>query len=359
MYLMSRILAVSGRQAGLPDGSEAESLRDIRDKESISGMFDGELIPLNPSSQLDTDQKRQSLAAWFSLYIGVEAGANAENTIRAKTRDLQVFLDFLVEAIGADHPDQWTRSITGDFVKRMHQAKRSATTINRMLATLRHCARWIHRQRPFLAGNPTERVPDLNVDDPEWKGLRDIDITRLKAAAEQLIHVKRRRNQHPLRDHAIFQILLRTGLRVSELLSLDLDQYEGKHFRNVRRKGRKVSRAVFIAGEAREALDAYLDGGRGRDPGPLFRSRSGSRLARQNVDAALKAIARQANSRLPEGQHIRLHAHVLRHTCLRRAAEKHGVQYAMELSGQSSERYIWRYVQPSRADQEAALDDLF
>ncbi|MCK4341626.1 MAG: tyrosine-type recombinase/integrase [Phycisphaerae bacterium] len=334
-------------------------MRDIRDEDTILGMFESEIALLRPSHELVPARERDSLAAWFSLYMELEAGANAENTIRAKTRDLQAFLDYFVTAIGADHPDQWTRSITGDFVKQLHREKRSPTTINRVLATLRHCARWIHRKRPFLAGNPTERVPDLNVDDPEWKGLRDIDITRLKAASEQLVHLKRRRNQHPLRDHAIFQVLLRTGLRVSELLSLDLDQYQGKHFHNVKRKGRKVSRAVFVAGEAREALDAYLDDERGRDPGPLFQSRTGNRLARQNVDAALKAIASQANARLAEDDKIHLHAHVLRHTCLRRAAEKHGVQYAMELSGQSSERYIWRYVQPSVAEKEAALDDLF
>jgi integrase/recombinase XerD len=319
----------------------------------------GELATLEPSRELVAPRQRDSLAAWFSLYMRLEAGANAENTIRAKTRDLQAFLDFFVMAIGDDHPDQWTRPITGDFVKRLQEEKRGPRTINRALATLRHCARWIHRRRPFLAGNPTERVADLNVDDPEWKGLRDIDITRLKAAAEQLVHVKRRRNQHPRRDRAIFQILLRTGLRVSELLSLDLNQYEGKHFLNVKRKGRKVTRAVFIASEAREALDAYLDAERGRDPGPLFRSRSAGRLARQNVDTALKAIAAQVNVRLSDNDKINLHAHVLRHTCLRRAAEKHGVQYAMELSGQSSERYIWRYVQPSSQEKEAALEELF
>ena len=175
----------------------------------------------------------------------------------------------------------------------------------------------------------------------------------------QLIHVKRRRNQHPIRDFAIFHVLLRTGLRISELLRLDLDQYRGKHFANVKRKGRSVTREIFLAAEAREALDRYIDEVRAREPGPLFLSRSGKRLARQNVDSALKAIASQANARFPDDQKIRLHAHVLRHTCLRRAAEKHGVQYAMELSGQSSERYIWRYVQPSSDQKEAALDELF
>jgi len=189
--------------------------------------------------------------------------------------------------------------------------------------------------------------------------LADIEVTRLKAAAEHLIHVKLRRNQQPVRDYAIFHVLLRTGLRVSELLRLDLDQYRGKHFVNVKRKGRKVSRHVFVAAETREALDGYLEKVRGRESGSLLRSRSGKRLARQNVDAALKAIARQANARFQGDHQIRLHAHVLRHTCLQRAAEKHGVQYAMELSGQSSERYIWRYVQPSNEQKETAHDSLF
>ena len=200
---------------------------------------------------------------------------------------------------------------------------------------------------------------DLHTEAPEWKGLRDIDITRLKAAAEQLLHLKRRRNQNPVRDYAVLLVLLHTGLRISELLSLELDQYQGKHFVNVRRKGKSVTRKVFLAQEAREALDHYLVEYKGRLPGPLFCSRAGQRLARQNVDQALKALADQANARLPKDQHIHLSAHLLRHTMLRKAAEKYGVQYAMELAGHTSSRYIWRYVQPSDEEKEAALEDLF
>ncbi len=323
-------------------------------------MLTSSIAPANPATvQLVPSEQRDSLLAWCNLYLALEAGANSENTILAKTRDLNLFLNFFSETTKSDQADLWTRSITADFVKRLQGEKRNPTTINRVLATLRHCARWIHGRRPFLAGNPTERILDIRVDAPEWRGLRDIDITRLKAAAEQLVHVRRRRSQQPARDLAIFLVLLRTGLRVSELLRLDLDQYRGKHFHNVRRKGRQVSRAVFVAGQARQALDRYIDEVRGRRPRPLFCTRSGARLARQNVDEALKAIADQANIRLPDDQKIRLHAHLLRHTCLRRAAEKYGVQYAMELSGQSSERYIWRYVQPSEAQKEAALDELF
>ena len=103
----------------------------------------------------------------------------------------------------------------------------------------------------------------------------------------------------------------------------------------------------------------YIRDVRGRKPGPLFCSRSGARLQRQNVDEALKAIAAQANASLPEDQQIQLSAHLLRHTFLRKAARKYGVEYAKELAGHTSERYIWRYVQPSEEEKEAALEDLY
>jgi integrase/recombinase XerD len=310
-----------------------------------------ELIPTN---------KRESLVAWFNLYLTLEGAAGSANTLDAKKRDLGHFLSFFLNATGGDHPDQWTRSLTAHYLRQLVRGERkSPTTVNRRLATLRHTANWVDRQRPFLAGNPCSRIHDLDVDDPEWKGLSDIEVTRLKSAAEQLIHIDRRRNQTPIRDFAIFLVLLHTGLRISELLELDLDQYQGKHLVNVKRKGKKVTRKVFLAKDARESLDRYIDEVRGTRPGPLVASRTGKRLARQNVDDALKRIAKQANARLPQDQQIHLSAHLLRHTMLRKAAEKYGVEYAMELAGHTSSRYIWRYVQPSQEQKEAALEDLF
>lgn len=323
-------------------------------------MAPNELLIIDPTPlALIPKQARDSLAACFTAYVAVEAGAGSDNTLSAKKRDLQAFLSFFEQATGGDDPDQWTRSLTGDFVKSLERAKRKPATINRVLATLRHAAGWIEKNRKFIAGNPCDRIADVDTDDPEWRGLSDMEITRLKAAAEQLLRLKTGKGQQPIRDYAIFQVLLRTGLRVSELLRLDFEQYCGKHFVDVKRKGRKVSREIFLAGDAREALDSYVEKVRGKDAGPLFCSKSGARLARQNVDEALKVIAAQANSRLGADQKIKLHAHVLRHTCLRRAAEKHGVQYAMEIAGHTSERYIWRYVQPSKEQKEAALEKLF
>ena len=91
----------------------------------------------------------------------------------------------------------------------------------------------------------------------------------------------------------------------------------------------------------------------------MFCSKSGRELPRQAVDEALKAIAAQANANLPKKEYIHISAHVLRHTFLRKVARKHGVEYAKELAGHTSDRYTWRYVQPSDAEKEKAVDNLF
>ena len=298
--------------------------------------------------------------AWFNLYMTVEAAAGAENTAEAKRRDLNGFLDFFTHAVGSDHPDHWTRSVTTGYLKLLEkQHRKSPTTINRALATLRHAANWLHRQRPFLAGNPCERVNDLNTEAPEWKGLKDIEVTRLKAAGEQLLHLKRRRNQNAVRDYAIFLVLLHTGLRISELLSLELDQYRGKHFLNVKRKGKNVTRRVFLAQEPREALDHYLRECRGKTPGPLFSSRSGHVLARQNVDQAAQGTRPASLCTASQGpaypplRSLVAAYHAPQDGGEVRRAVRHG-------TGRTHFQPLYlAYVQPSDEEKEAALEDLF
>ncbi len=211
----------------------------------------------------------------------IEGKAGSDNTIAAKTIDLTKFLSFFQHTTHMDDPHQWTRSVTQGFFKVLEKTEAPAT-INRRLQTLRHAAKWIHRQRPFLAGNPTAGIAHLVQDDPEWKGLTELEVTRLRSAAEQLVHMQRGKNQSPLRNYALFIVLLHTGLRISELLGLQLKQYEGKHFVNVRRKGKLVTRKKFLPKDAREALAEYIANEWGRNSGPLFCTRTGEAMAREN-----------------------------------------------------------------------------
>lgn len=204
-----------------------------------------------------------------------------------------------------------------------------------------------------------ERISDVTTPDPDWKGLSDVAVTRLKSAAEQRLHTEKRTDQTAIRDQTILLVLLDTACRVSELIAIDLEQYRGKHFHNVKRKGNNVTDKVFLGKAAKESLDRYLKQVRGRDEGPLFQSKHGKRLAIQDVARTLERIAAVANCHLAKKQHIELTPHVLRHTALRKMAEKKGVRYAQKMAGHASPRYIWRYVQPSRDEMEEAIEDLF
>jgi integrase/recombinase XerD len=298
--------------------------------------------------------------------MGIEAGDPQSNTFKAKQADLSRFINYFRQVTGSDHPDQWTRSVSQGFMKHLLRAKSertgnklAPTTVNRVLATMRNTAKWIHRQRPFVAGYPMDRISDVSTPEPEWRGLSDVDVTRLKAAAEQLVHVHTRADQNAVRDQAILLVMLDTACRVSELIGLNLEQYRGKHFYNVQRKGNNVTDRVFVGQGARDALDRYIAEIRGHGPGPLFQSKRGRRLASQNIADALGRIVAQANSKLAKGECIQMTIHVLRHTALRKMAEKKGIRYAQQMAGHASTKYIWRYVQPSRSEMEDAIEELF
>ena len=121
------------------------------------------LVPMdNAAATLIPQRKQASLIQWCNLYLGIEGRAGSDNTFQAKRRDLESFLGFLQRSAGTDHPDQWTRSVTRDFLKHLERNEdKSPSTINRVLATLRRCSTWIALQRPFLAGHPQETFISL------------------------------------------------------------------------------------------------------------------------------------------------------------------------------------------------------
>lgn len=295
----------------------------------------------------------------------VDGNAGADKTVQGKKEDLRRFMEFFLEATGGDQIDQWTRSVSSDFIKQLMRVPSEHTgrllapaTINRNLATLRKASRWIHAQRPFLADWPMHRIKDIDEDNPEWQGFEPLAVTRLKAAAEQLIHIQKRSSQRPYRNYAIFTVLLYTGLRQFELRGLDRSQFRDKHFFNIQRKGKKVTRQLLVPKPARDALHDYFKHERGEGRGPLIQSRTGKPLSAQDLDAALKQIALQANANLPADEQISLSAHKLRHTCLKDAANKYDVRFALDLSGHTSPHYIWRYTGLTQQERDEMMEGL-
>ncbi len=311
---------------------------------------------------------RDELPPWFNAYLAVEVEPDS-HTHKAKLQDIARFLNFFFEIHKCYDCDKWTRGLSKRFITWLKKQKANdglgnptdrnlaPSTIERTLNTIKTAARWIHRQRPFLAGYPFGKTDTYTAGRPTWKGLKPIDVTRLISAAEQLIHIQTRANQRPRRNYAILRVLLHTALRVDEFCSLDRNQYKGKHLLNIQRKGDDVTAKIFLDTPVREVLDDYLEHERGDGSGPLFQSKTGNRLRTEDIDDVLKRFAAHANAKLSGDEQIHVSPHILRHTRLRQVAREKGIEFAMELSGHKSTKYIWRYIQADDDEMEAAMAD--
>ena len=116
---------------------------------------------------------------------------------------------------------------------------------------------------------------------------------------------------------------------------------------------------VPLSTDAREALDDYIASERHNEDGLLFQSRNELPISQQVIDQVVRRIAAHANSKVPTNEYIEVSPHVLRHTALRKWAEKKGTRYSRQISGQVSDRCIWRYTQPSRQEIRDAADSLW
>jgi integrase/recombinase XerD len=211
-----------------------------------------------------------------------------------------------------------------------------------------------------MAGNPFASVKDIQTDAPDWNGPDNRQLMRLKTACEQRLKVCDRQNQNPYMECAVFYVLLQTELRASELVSLDVYQYYQKGLHEVmRHKSKRISKKVPLPADARDFLERYLEQRQPQPHEPLFLNRYGKRLATQDARRICTRIVQQASAYLSEENKFRFTPHKLRHTFLKWAADKHGLHFAFDASGNVSIKEIFRYAKPSQQEIDAAVEKLF
>jgi site-specific recombinase XerD len=118
------------------------------------------------------------------------------------------------------------------------------------------------------------------------------------------------------RDQAILTLTLQAGLRVSELIALNLADIQlgtGAHLR-CEGKGRK-QRAVPLTGPAQKVIAAWMTERGGLPDDPLFCTRTGRRLSRDAIEQRITTHAVTAARSCPSLAGKQLHPHVLRHSC--------------------------------------------
>ena len=229
----------------------------------------------------------------FVHYLEIERDASA-HTIRCYRADLEQFRAFLARQDDRSFAAVDARAIRA-YLAWLHSLGLDRASVARKLAAVRSCFRFLAR-RGVVARNPGREVGAPRLP-RKLVSFLPIDET----------HALLDGPTAPLRDRAILELLYATGLRVSELAGLDLDDVDRAGGTvPVLGKGRK-ERAVPFGAAAADALDAYLSE-RGEASGPLFRNARGGRLSVRSLYTIVRTRARAA------GITRRVSPHTLRHT---------------------------------------------
>jgi integrase/recombinase XerC len=208
-------------------------------------------------------------------------------------------------------------------------------TINRRVIVLRSFTSWA-RQKGWIDSDPVSGVKQVKQVElaPRWLDRKE--QAALRRAAE--------RDGDP-RNLAIVLLLMNSGLRVSELTGLELDDVtlaDRKGEVVVRGKGQKV-RVVPLNAEARNALRAYLDK-RPAGGNAVFLGQTGEALQSDTVEYHLRNLGRAAG--IP-----RCTPHVLRHTFAKNLTDTGvGIDHVAQLMGHRSLTTTARYTKPSQQD---------
>jgi len=253
----------------------------------------------------------QELMDDYLMMLQVESGC-ATNTLAAYRRDLRKLVDFFQQE-GITDPHGLTKPLWVQFLSSLKTAGLSSSSIARCLAAVRgfykHVA--ISRGNSTFAG-VLKGTPKQWVQLP--KLLSESEVTRL-------LNLPASNQREDCRDAAMVELLYATGLRVSELVNLEVAHLNlDVGFLQATGK-RDKQRIVPIGDKARELVSVYLQSARPafvkkRTSSALFLTRLGRAMSRQCFWKILKGRAARAGITKPMSPHMLRHSfatHLLDH----------------------------------------------
>jgi integrase/recombinase XerC len=261
----------------------------------------------------------ETLASWIEKYLDyLRYQRNASpHTLRNYASDLQQFLSHLTAGPGGEErpaPDlaQIDNLTIREFLGALYQKKNRKSSVARKLATIRSFMKYLSRQEAIQVNYAK------SVSSPKQES-RLPDFMTIDSVAE-LVEAPDISSDKGKRDRAILELLYAAGLRVSELVGLNLGDISlSEELVRVVGKGRK-ERIVPFGRRALESLNAYLQvrgnlskrrkpSGKGIPEGEaVFLNSRGGRLTSRSIwDIVDYYIGQLA-------QKLRVHPHTLRHT---------------------------------------------
>lgn len=247
----------------------------------------------------------------FINYLSVERGL-AMNTLTAYRSDLLQYMTFLEEQ-GIGKPQSVKRKNVTDFMFSQKQDDMATTSISRRLAAIKMFHRFLMRER-LATEDPTTLI-----DTPKlWKKVPDVlNIPEV----ELVLKAARGRKRQNVRDYAMLELLYATGMRVSELSELKIENinFEIGYIRCIG-KGRK-ERIIPIGRKSKEALIHYCADFRpefvkDKFITHVFLSRLGKKISRQSIWKMIKVYALKAKIKKEITPHTLRHSfatHLLEH----------------------------------------------
>lgn len=227
----------------------------------------------------------------FLSFLEIEKGY-ADNTIAAYRNDLTQFLRYVEEQLRGD-PEQSTWVEVGKdtivgYILNLKEREYTSSTVARKVAAIKSFFHYLVAEG-VLKGDPTATLDSPKVKKRLPKAISRNDIELLLAAPAQGVSAKAQR------DHALLELLYASGMRVTELVSLDMNDVNAASG-SVRVRGKKTSnkeRVIPIGDRALDALQAYLDRGRlqlmrAPEERALFLNHRGQRLTRQGLWLIIK-----------------------------------------------------------------------
>jgi integrase/recombinase XerD len=240
----------------------------------------------------------------FLSFISLERGLSP-NTIAAYRRDLDQAAAYFAQkqpakdwrAVTSEHAAAWVHSLSA--------GRYSIASLARKLTALRMLARFLVRER--VRGDDFTAL----LSGPKLR--RKMPHTLTTDEVARLVRAPSGGGPRALRDRALLELFYSSGLRVSELAALMLQQIDLDHgFIRVFGKGSK-ERVVPVGGMARDALATYLASGRPH----LVKPKTGSQFFLNNRGSALSRvglwmIVKQHAARAGITKNVKPHA--LRHS---------------------------------------------
>lgn len=224
-----------------------------------------------------------SLIDEFMVYLQIEKNASVK-TMESYQRDLFQLVNFLANEISVPEekisPDKINHLNIRKYLSLLQKRQLARTSIARKLAAFRTFFRFLCREE-IIDSNPLKAIATPKIEKKLPHFLYQDDITKL-------VEIPSNKEPFGIRDKAILETLYSSGIRVSELVNLDLDNMDlGIGYLRVMGKGSK-ERVVPLGSFAIEAINHYLAKGRpnlikDKTEHAVFLNKYGQRLTSRGI----------------------------------------------------------------------------